>query len=72
MATETWLKDMDRDEAWLLESCINKGDFRCVISNRSGTKKGGGLAKVYKPGSGIKCVPMENGEKVLFNLQHGN
>ena len=63
MATETWLKDMDRDEAWLLGSCINKGDFRCVTSNKSGTKKGGGLAMVYKPGSGIKCILIENGEK---------
>ena len=28
---------------------------------------------VYKPGSGIKSVQMENGEKkVLFNLQSGN
>ena len=72
MVTETWLKDTDRDEAWLLGLCINKGDFRCVISNRSGTKKGGGLAMVYKPRSGIKCVPMENGEKILLNLQSGN
>ena len=31
IATETWLKDMDRNEAWLLGSCINKGDFRCII-----------------------------------------
>ena len=72
MATETWLKDTDRDKAWLLGLCINKGYSKCVISNRSGTKKGGGLAMVYNPGSGIKCVPMENGEKVLFNLQSGN
>ena len=64
MATDPWLKDTDRDEAWLLGSCINKGDFRCVISNRSGTKKGGGLAM----GSGIKCVPMENGEKCSFQF----
>ena len=56
MATETWLQDIDRDEASLLGSCINKGDFRCVTSNRSGTKKGEGLAIVYKPRSGIKCV----------------
>ena len=49
MATETWLKDIDKDKAWFLGSCINKGDFRCVTSNRSGTKKGGGLAIVYKP-----------------------
>ena len=68
MATETWLKDTDRDEPWLLGSCTNKGDFRCVTSNRSGTKKGGGLAIVYKPGSGIKCVSMENGEKSSFQF----
>ena len=68
MATEMWLKDIDRDKAWLLRSCINKGDFRCVASNRSGTKKGGGLAIVYKPGSGIKCVLMENGEKSSFQF----
>ena len=68
VATETWLKDIDRDEVWLLGSCINKGDFRCVTSNRSGTKKGGGLAIVYKPGSGIKCVSMENGEKSSFQF----
>ena len=39
MVTETWLKDIDRDEAWLLGSCINKGDFGCVTSNRSGIKE---------------------------------
>ena len=72
MATETWLKDTDRDEAWLLVSCINKGDFRCVRSNRSGTKKGEGLAIIYKPGSGIKCISMNMEKKVLFNLQFGN
>ena len=68
IAKETWLKDTDRDEAWLPGSCINKGDFKCVISNRSGTKKGGGLAMVYKPGSGIKCVQMDNGEKSSFQF----
>ena len=67
-ATETWLKDMDRDEAWLLGSCINKGDFMCIISHRSGTKIGGGRAMVYKPGSGIKCVQMDNGEKSSFSI----
>ena len=69
MATETWLKDIDRDEAWLFGSCINKRDFRCVTSNRSGTKKEEHLAIVYKPVSGIKCVAMENREK---KLQFGN
>ena len=68
IATETWLKDTDRDEAWLLGSCINKGDFRCVTSNRSGARKGGGLALIYKHGLGIKCVQMENGEKSFFQF----
>ena len=67
-ATKTWLKDTDRDEAWLLGSCINKGDFRCVTSNRFGTRKGGGLAMIYKPGSGIKSVQMENGGKSSFQF----
>ena len=42
MATGTWLKDNDKDMVWLLGSCINKGEFRCVTSVRSGTTKGGG------------------------------
>ena len=70
MATEIWLKD--KDKVWLLQSFLNKGKFKCVTSNRSGTKKGGGLALIYKPGSGIKCAMMDNGEKVLFSLQSGN
>ena len=68
MVTETWLKDTDRNEVWLLGSCINKGDFRFVTSNISGTKKGGGLATVCKPEAGIKCVLMENGEKKFFSI----
>ena len=41
MAMETWLKDNDMDKVWLLGSCLNKGEFKCVTSNRSGTRKGG-------------------------------
>ena len=27
MATETWLKDINMDEVWVMGSCINKGDL---------------------------------------------
>ena len=39
-----------------------------MTSNRSGTMKGGGLAIIYKPGSGIKCVMIDNGEKRSFQF----
>ena len=68
MAMETWLKDNDKDKVWLLGSCINKGEFRCVTSNRSGTRKGGGLAIIYKPGLGIKCISTENEKKSTFQF----
>ena len=74
MAVETWLKDNNKDKAWLLGSCLNKGEFKCVTSNRSGTMKGGGLALIYKPGSGIKCVMIDNGERFfsVCSLEIGN
>ena len=68
LATETWLKDDDKDKAWLLESGVNKGEFKCLTSNRSGTKKGGGLALIYKLESGIKCKMMDNGERSSFQF----
>ena len=67
MATETWLKDNEKDKVWLLGSCINEGEFRCLTSNRTDTMKGGGLAIIYKPGSGIRCVMIDSGEKKLFS-----
>ena len=54
LATETWLKDDDNDKAWLLELCLHKREFKCLTSNRSHMKKVGGLASIYKLGSGIK------------------
>ena len=62
MATETCLKD----KVWLLGSWINKGEFRCLPSNRTDTTKGGGLAIIYKAGSGIKCIMIDSGEKSSF------
>ena len=56
LATETWLKHDDKDKAWLQGSCLNKGEFKCLTSNRSGTKKGGGLALIYKLGSAQMCI----------------
>ena len=46
---------------------LNKGEFQCVTSNRSGTKAGG-LALIYKSGFGIKCAMMDNGEKSSFQF----
>ena len=66
LATETWFKDNDKDKTWLLGSCLNKDEFKCVTSNRSGTKKGEGLALINKLGSGIKCAMMDNREKSFF------
>ena len=68
VAMETGLKDEDKDKAWLLGSCLNKGEFKCVTSNRSGTKKGGGLALIYRLASGIKCTMMDNGGKGSFQF----
>ena len=68
MVIETWLKDNDKDKVWLLGSCLNKGEFKCVTSNRYGTIKGGGLALIYKPGSSINCAMMDNGEKSSFQF----
>ena len=45
LATETWLKD-DKDKIWLLGLYLNKGEFKCLTSNRSDTKKGGALALI--------------------------
>ena len=42
--------------------------MKCLTLNRSGTKKGGGLALIYKLGSGTKYAVMDNGERSSFQF----
>ena len=46
--TETWLKHTDIDEAWLNQSELRQSNYNILLQNRQGTKKGGGIALMYK------------------------
>ena len=52
--TEKWLKDTLIDKAWMDCSLITQGAYNDITSNRAGSKKGGGLALLYK--SEIKSI----------------
>ena len=47
VTTETWLKDTEDDQQWLLESELNRNDFQALPINRK-TGKGGGIALTIK------------------------
>ena len=51
--TETWPKDAPIDKTWTDCSLITQGAYKCITSDRASSKKGGGLALLYK--SEIKC-----------------
>ena len=39
MITETWLKDMDIDEAWLNQLELRQSNYDILLQNRPGAKK---------------------------------
>ena len=62
--TETWLKDTPIDKAWMDCSLITQGAYNCITSKRAGSKRGGGLALLYK--SEIKCKEVDLAIKNSF------
>ena len=47
MLTETWLKNMDEDKAWVNTSDLSKNNLRLDTVNRM-RRQGGGLALLHK------------------------
>ena len=48
VTTETWLKDPDVDKAWLNLSELRQSNYDILLQNRTGPKKGGSIALMYK------------------------
>ena len=58
--TETWLKDTLEDNAWLQQSGLMQNNYTVKIHNRSGQKKGGGIALVLKKSLNTKQLDQGN------------
>ena len=48
LITETWLKDMQEDEAWVNQSALQQNSYKTWLHNRPCDHPGGGLALVHK------------------------
>ena len=48
LITETWLKDMLEDEAWVNQSALQQNSYKPGLHNRSSDHHGGGLALIHK------------------------
>ena len=46
--TETWLKDIDTEKAWLNQSELKQSNYDILLQNRPGPRKGGGITFMYK------------------------
>ena len=68
VTTETWLRDTDDDQQWLLGSELNRNGFQTVPVNRK-NKKGGGLALTIK--DNIKVSHENSAEYKSLNMQSG-
>ena len=53
VTAETWLRDTDDDQQWLLGSELNRNGFQTISVNRK-IKKGGGLALTTKDNIKVK------------------
>ena len=67
--TETWLNA--KQEHWKHTTILNRDGLSLITADRTGGKKGGGLALIHK--SKYKATTINKGKKIhILNLQHGN
>ena len=48
LITETWLMDMQEDEAWVNQSALQQNAYKTWLHNRPSDHHGGGLALIHK------------------------
>ena len=74
VTTETWLRDTDDDQQWLLGSELNRNGFQTISVNRK-IKKGGGLALTTKDNIKVKqedSTEYNTFEHAIWNVNHKN
>ena len=72
VTTETWLRDTDDDQQWLLGSELNRNGFQTVPVNRK-NKKGGGLALTIKDNIKVShenSAEYKSFEHAIWNISH--
>ena len=72
VTTETWLRDTDDDQQWLLGSELNRNGFQTVPVNRK-NKKGGGLALTTKDNIKVShedSAEYKSFEHAIWNISH--
>ena len=71
---ETWLRDTNDDQQWLLGSELNRNGFQTMSVNRK-IKKGGGLALTTKDNIKVKqedSTEYNTFEHAIWNVNHKN
>ena len=74
VTTETWLRDNEDDQQWLLGSEINRNGFQTLPINRK-IKKGGGIALTIKNNMKVKqedSTKYNSFEHAVWNISHKN
>ena len=67
MLTETWLKNTDKDMAWVSTNNLNNDNLRLDTVNRN-NKQGGGIALLHK--KEYNATKLETGLQ-LDTIEHG-
>ena len=74
VTTETWLRDTEDDQQWLLGSELNRNGFQTLPINRK-IKKGGGIALTIKNNIKVKqeeSTKYNSFEHAVWNVSHKN
>ena len=74
VTTETWLRDTEDDQQWLLGSELNRNGFQTLPVNRK-IKKGGGIALTIKNNIKVKheeSTKYNSFEHAIWNISHKN
>ena len=74
VTTETWLRDTEDDQQWLLGSELNRDGFQTLPVNRK-NKKGGRLALTIKDNIKVKhedSTEYKSFEHAIWNISHKN
>ena len=74
VTTETWLRDTEDDQQWILGSELNRNGFQTLPINRK-IKKGGGLALTIKNNIKVKeeeSTNFNSFEHAVWNVSHKN
>ena len=74
VTTETWLRDTEDDQQWILGSELNRNGFQTLPVNRK-IKKGGGLALTIKDNIKVKhedSTKYKSFEHAIWNISHKN